>query len=124
MTLNFKTAFKLWNSIQMSNNHSGVFLGGVLVGTAVGTVTSLLLAPKSGRENRYLLKETMDALPDLADDLSANLQLHAGRLSTSAVKRWDETLERLGEAIEAGVEATQAQRQHLQQTAQNNASEG
>ncbi|MEO0375595.1 MAG: YtxH domain-containing protein [Cyanobacteria bacterium P01_A01_bin.17] len=78
------------------------------------------MAPKSGRENRYLLKETMDALPDLADDLSANLQLHAGRLSTSAVKRWDETLERLGEAIEAGVEATQAQRQHLQQNAQNN----
>lgn len=107
----------------MSNNHSGVFLGGVLVGTAVGTVTSLLLAPRSGRENRYLLKETMDALPDLAEDLSANLQLHAGRLSTSAIKRWDETLERLGEAIEAGVEATQAQHQHLQQTAQHSAHE-
>lgn len=108
----------------MSNNHSGVFLGGVLVGTAVGAVTSLLLAPKSGRENRYLLKETVDALPDLADDLAANLQLHAGRLSTSAVKRWDDTLERLGEAIEAGVEATQAQHKHLQQTAQkNNASQ-
>jgi gas vesicle protein len=107
----------------MSNNHSGVFLGGVLVGTAVGTVTSLLLAPKSGRENRYLLKETMDALPDLADDLSTNLQLQAGRLSTSAIKRWDDTLERLGEAIAAGVEATQAQRQHLQQTAQQNSSQ-
>ena len=98
----------------MSNNRSGVFLGGVLVGTAVGTVTSLLLAPKSGRENRYLLQRTVDALPDLADDLSANLQLHAGRLSTSAVRRWDDTLERLGEAIEAGMEAAQAQRQHLQ----------
>lgn len=103
----------------MSNQQSGVFFGGLLVGTAVGTVTSLLLAPKSGRENRYLLKKTVDALPELADDLSESLQLQAGRLSTSALKRWDDTLERLGEAIEAGVEAAQAQRQQLQQSSES-----
>ncbi|MGB7413529.1 MAG: YtxH domain-containing protein [Thermosynechococcaceae cyanobacterium] len=102
----------------MSNQRSGMFFGGLLVGTAVGTVTSLLLAPKSGRENRDLMKKTVDALPDLAEDLSANLQLHAGRLSTSAIKRWDDTLERLGEAIEAGVDAAQAQRQQLHENAE------
>ncbi len=97
----------------MSNQRSGVFLGGLLVGTAVGTVTSLLLAPKSGRENRYLLQKTMEALPELTDDLSASLQLQAGRLSTSALKSWDETLDRLKDAIEAGVEAANDQRQQL-----------
>jgi gas vesicle protein len=108
----------------MSNQRSGMFIGGLLVGTAVGTVTSLLLAPKSGRENRDLMKKTVDALPALAEDLSANLQLHAGRLSTSAIKRWDDTLERLGEAIEAGVEAAQAQRQQLHQTAEEHTHKG
>lgn len=97
----------------VANQQSGTFWGGLLVGAALGTVTSLLVAPRSGRETRTLLKKSADALPELAEDLSASLQLQADRFSESALQSWDGTLVRLREAIAAGVEASQQQRQHL-----------
>lgn len=100
----------------MSNNRSGTFLGGLMVGAALGTLTSLLVAPKSGRETRHLLKKSADALPELAEDLSTSLQLQADRLSESALRSWDGTLVRLREAIAAGVEASHQQRQSLKQS--------
>jgi gas vesicle protein len=99
---------KTWD---MSNNRSGVFIGGVLLGAAIGTLTGLLVAPRTGRETRHLLKKSADALPELAEDLSTSVQLQADRLSESALRSWDETLERLREAIAAGIEASQQERQ-------------
>jgi gas vesicle protein len=95
----------------MSNNRSGAFLGGLLLGAAVGTLTGILMAPRTGRETRQLLKKSADALPDLAEDLSTSVQLQADRLSESALRNWDGTLGRLREAIAAGVDATQRDRQ-------------
>jgi gas vesicle protein len=99
----------------MSNNRSGSFLGGLLLGTALGTVTGLLLAPRSGRETRKLLRKSADALPELVEDLTTTLQLQTDRLSDSAKISWDGTLERLRTAIADGVEASQEQRQLLKQ---------
>lgn len=101
----------------MSDNRSGssgLFIGGLLVGAVIGTVTGLLVAPKSGRETRQLLKKSADALPELAEDLSTSVQLQADRLSGSALRNWDDTLVRLREAITAGLEASQRQRQELE----------
>jgi gas vesicle protein len=97
----------------MSDNRSGsgLFFGGLLLGAAVGAVAGLLLAPKSGRETRQLLKKSADALPELAEDLSTSVQFQADRLSGSALRNWDGTLGRLREAIAAGVEASQRDRQ-------------
>jgi gas vesicle protein len=97
----------------MSNNRSGVFIGGVLLGAAIGTLTGLIVAPRSGRETRQLLKKSANALPELAEDLSTSVQLQADRLSESALRSWDETLERLREALAAGMEASQQERQIL-----------
>ncbi len=97
----------------MSSNRSGVFIGGVLLGAAIGTLTGLLIAPRPGRETRQLLKKSADALPELAEDLSTSVQIQADRLSESALRNWDETLERLREAIAAGIEASQQERQVL-----------
>jgi gas vesicle protein len=99
----------------MSNNRSGVFIGGVLLGAAIGTLTGLLMAPRTGRETRRLLKKSADALPELAEDLSTSVQLQADRLSESALRNWDETLERLRESIAAGVDASQRESQALNQ---------
>jgi gas vesicle protein len=98
----------------MSNNRSGSFVGGLLVGTVIGAVTGLLIAPRAGRETRQLLKKSADALPELAEDLSTSVQLQADRLSETALRNWDGTLTRLREAIAAGVEATQKERQAAQ----------
>jgi gas vesicle protein len=94
---------------------AGVFLGGLVLGAAAGAVAGLLLAPKTGRETRRLLRKSADALPELAEDLSSSVQLQADRLSESALRNWDGTLTRLREAIAAGVEASQRDRQVPQQ---------
>ena len=97
----------------MSNQQSGKFLGGFALGAAVGTIVGLLIAPRSGKETRALLKKSADALPELAEDLSNNIQIQADRLSESALRNWDETLTRLKEAIAAGLEASQKQQETL-----------
>ncbi len=89
------------------NNNGGLFVVGVVLGSMVGTLTGLLLAPRSGKETRRIIKKSADALPEMAEDLSTTVQLQADRLSESAQKNWDGTLTRLKEAIAAGIEATQ-----------------
>jgi gas vesicle protein len=100
----------------MSNQRSGYFWGGLLLGTAVGAVAGLLTAPRSGRETRKIVQKTAEALPELAEDLSTSLQLQADRLSLTALKQWDETLDHLKDALQTGLEAAQHQRQMLKAT--------
>jgi gas vesicle protein len=97
----------------MSNNRSGTFIGGLMLGATIGALTGLLVAPRTGRETRKLLKKSADAIPELAEDLSTSVQIQADRLSASALRNWDDTLERLGEAIAAGIDASQRESQVL-----------
>jgi gas vesicle protein len=97
----------------MSNNRSGIFVGGVMLGATIGALTGLLAAPRAGRETRQLLKKSADALPELAEDISTSVQIQADRLSANALQNWDDTLERLREAIAAGVDAAQRESQAL-----------
>jgi gas vesicle protein len=97
----------------MSNQRSGVFISGFLIGAALGTIAGLIVAPRSGKETRKILKKSAIALPELAEDLSTTLQLHADRLSETALRNWDDTLVRLQDAIAAGLEASQREHQKL-----------
>lgn len=97
----------------MSNNRSGAFLGGMIIGAVFGTVAGLLVAPRTGRETRQLIKKSADALPELAEDLSTTVQLQADRFSETALRNWDGTLGRLREAVSAGLDATQREHQLL-----------
>ncbi|WP_315788868.1 YtxH domain-containing protein [Fischerella sp. JS2] len=99
----------------MSNNRSGVFIGGLMLGATIGALTGLLMAPRTGRETRKLLKKSADALPELAEDLSTSVQIQADRLSANALRNWDETLERLREAIAVGIDASQRESQVMKQ---------
>jgi gas vesicle protein len=97
----------------MSNNRSGAFIGGLMLGAAIGALTGLLAAPRTGRETRKLLKKSADAIPELAEDITTSVQIQADRLSAGALKNWDETLDRLREAIAVGIDVTQQQNQAL-----------
>jgi gas vesicle protein len=108
--------FLLRSVMYMSDQRSGQFLGGLLLGAAVGAVAGLLTAPRPGKETRQIAQKTVEALPELVEDLSTSLQLQADRLSLSAVKRWDGTLDRLRDAVQTGLEAAQNQRQTLKGT--------
>lgn len=102
------------------SNRVGALIGGMAIGSALGTVLGLLIAPRTGRETRRVLKKSADALPELAEDLSTSLQLQADRLSDSALRNWDGTLARLKEAITAGVEASQVEIKQVQQPDHHN----
>lgn len=89
----------------MPNNRSGEFIGGLMLGATIGALTGLLMAPRTGRETRQLLKKSADAIPELAEDLSTSVQIQADRLSAKALRNWDETLDRLRDAIASGIDA-------------------
>ena len=107
---------------KMSNNRSGNFIGGLMLGATIGAFTGLLVAPRTGRETRKLLKKSAKALPDLAEDLSTSAQIQADRISENALRSWDDTLERLREALFAGIDASMRENQALQQQKTQNAS--
>lgn len=67
---------------------TGKFFGGMVLGTAIGVITGILIAPRSGKETRALIKKSAKQIPRLAE------------------KAWDETLERIQDAIIAGQEAS------------------
>ena len=89
-------------------NRTGVFVAGLTLGSAVGTMVGLLIAPRTGKDTRKVIKKSVDALPELAEDLTTTLQLQADRLSESTLENWEGTLDRLREAIAAGIEANRA----------------
>ncbi len=107
----------------MAENRTGAFIGGLLLGTAVGTLIGLLLAPRSGRETRRLLKKSAEALPEVAEDVASSLQYQSEKLFDAAQRSLDEALLRLQQAVVVGKEAMLQKRKELLQ-AQNSRSFG
>jgi gas vesicle protein len=97
----------------MSNKRSGIFIGGLMLGAAIGTLAGLLVAPRTGRETRKLIKKSANAIPELAEDISTSVQIQADRLAHSTLQNWDETVDRLQEAIAVGIDVTQRESQNL-----------
>lgn len=83
----------------MSGKGAGAFLGGVLFGTAIGSILGILLAPQTGKDTRKLLKQRLDDIP--IPDTSDSAQQQIEKLVQSARKSLDETIDKLNETIEA-----------------------
>jgi gas vesicle protein len=95
----------------MAENNRGTFFSGIVVGTVIGAVTGLLVAPRQGRDTRKILSKTMTAVPQMAEDIASSVQLQADKLSVAAGERWYATLDRLATAISAGIVASQSVRE-------------
>lgn len=87
-------------------NNNVAFWGGVLIGSAVGTIVGLLLAPRKGQETRAILQKTADALPEMAEDLSTTVQISSNRIVTVTQEKWHKTVVKLKKAIAVGIEAS------------------
>lgn len=97
----------------MTNKSSESFVGGIILGATIGALTGLLLAPRSGRETRRVLKKSARALPELIEDFSYTLHLQADRLSDATLQNWEDTLNRLRAAVIAGKAASQEEYEAL-----------
>lgn len=95
----------------MSAKNNSKFLGGMLIGAAIGVVAGLLTAPRKGRDTRKILGKAATAVPQMAEDISSSVKLQADRLTTTLGDNWHETLDRLSESISAGIVASQTDRQ-------------
>ena len=97
------------------SNGAGKFFGGLIVGTAVGTAIGLLFAPRSGKETRQALKRSAQNLdlPQLAEEISSNVQYQADRLTEQAQRTIDDALVSLQEAIAAGQETSRRLQEEL-----------
>jgi gas vesicle protein len=95
----------------MADKNRGTFIGGVLMGAAIGAAVGLLVAPRKGRDTRKILNKTVTAVPQMAEDISSSVQLQADKLSAAAGDRWHDTLDRLATAISAGIVASQSIRE-------------
>ncbi|WP_330204101.1 YtxH domain-containing protein [Cyanobacterium sp. Dongsha4] len=82
------------------------FLIGLLLGSSIATIATLLLTPRTGKENRKIIAKTAQALPEMTEDISSTMQNNTLRLSSSVTAKWHNTLERLQVAIAAGIEAS------------------
>jgi gas vesicle protein len=76
----------------MADKNRGTFLSGIFIGTTIGTITGLLLAPRQGRDTRKVLGKTIAAVPQMAEDISSSVILQADKLSTAAGDRWHDRL--------------------------------
>jgi gas vesicle protein len=93
----------------MADNNNNKFIGGILVGTAIGVVVGLLTAPRKGRDTRKILSKTATAVPQMAEDISSSVKFQADRLTTTVGDNWHDTLDRLSESIAAGIVASQSE---------------
>ena len=102
-------------------NQAGTFVTGLAIGSAIGTIVGLLIAPRTGKETRRVLEKSADALPELAEDLATTVKLQSSRLSTEAKQNWEATIERLQSAIAAGQEASQWEKARVSSIAKSKA---
>ncbi len=94
----------------MADKNQLNFIGGALIGAAVGVVMGILLAPRQGRDTRKILRKTAAAVPQMAEDISSSVKFQADRLSTTMGDNWHDTLDRLSDSISAGIVASQTVR--------------
>jgi len=86
-------------------NGTGKFWGGLVIGGVIGTAIGILFAPRSGKETRQMLKESVANIPELSE-LAENVQQQTQRTIEEAVQR-------LQEAIAVGQEASRKLRQEM-----------
>ena len=81
------------------------FLAGFIVGGAIGAITGILLAPKSGEETRALIAQTTKDAVKRADETVKEIQSKADDVVSDKKKKGDEIKEKLQNLINQQKEA-------------------
>ena len=70
----------------------GKFLAGFTIGAALGAITGILLAPKSGEETREMLSDTAKEVLEKTDEKLKNIQDKAETVVSELQKKGDEIM--------------------------------
>lgn len=76
------------------------FLAGFIVGGALGAITGILLAPKSGAETRAMLKDGAKDALDKANETVKEIQSKADDVVSDLQKKGEEIKEKLQNLID------------------------
>lgn len=79
---------------------TGFFLGGLLLGAAVGTALALLYAPQTGEDARRQIKIKIAELEKELDQMRAKLKEKGGEMKEEARKRIQELEKRIEKLME------------------------
>lgn len=83
----------------------GAFLGGALLGGALGAVLGLLMAPRSGQETRHQLSEGMADFRERSAKMVEDVSETAGGRFGSLRETFGKKISLISEAIDAGRKA-------------------
>ena len=86
---------------------AGKFLAGFIVGGAIGAVTGILLAPKSGEETRSLLADGAKDVIKRADDTVKEIKSKADDVVSDMQRKGEEIKEKLQDMINRQKEAAE-----------------
>ena len=75
------------------------FLGGFVVGAAIGAIAGILLAPKSGEETRKMLAESAQDMVRRADETAKQIQSKADDAVSELQKKGEEIKGKLQDLI-------------------------
>lgn len=75
------------------------FLGGFIVGGAIGAIVGILLAPKSGEETRKILADTAQDMVRRADETAKQIQVKADDAVSDLQKKGEEIKEKIQDLI-------------------------
>ena len=75
------------------------FLAGFIVGGAIGAITGILLAPKSGEETRAMLADSAKEAIEKADKTVKEIQSKADDVVSDLQKKGDEIKEKIQDLI-------------------------
>lgn len=95
-----------------SGYSSGSLLSGLVVGAALGTLVGMTVSPRQKQQLRRWVERSVQRsaaqMPDWMDGVSRVAQTQGDRLLGAAQQRWGGTLERLRDAVAAGVAASRS----------------
>ncbi|MBC7475702.1 MAG: YtxH domain-containing protein [Candidatus Sericytochromatia bacterium] len=95
----------------MADNQEGsnflTFTGGVILGSAIGTIVGLFLAPKSGNETRHQLSENMSDAQNKTKQILDDTKTSLSQGVDKASKNIESTVQKVTEAFNAGRKAAQ-----------------
>src|SRR5512133_3523141 len=91
----------------------GGFVAGFMLGGIAGAALALLLAPRSGDDNRGALRERTIELRLKAEEAAAKARVEADELLARGKVMFDEQKSRVQEAVDEGKDAASQKRSEL-----------